>query len=74
MTYEDAEQVRYYACDRKQRFRRPDDAHQSNPAKRGARPYKCCFCGWFHVGHAPSMHTLKRIARAIRVLHQEAPA
>lgn len=71
MSYEDAATVRFYACDRKQRFRTPAEARQSNPVARGARPYRCPFCSWFHVGHTPSMKTLKKVAQAIRVLAQE---
>jgi hypothetical protein len=36
-------------------------------------PYRCFYCGAWHVGHAPSLEGLRRIAEAIRDLHGNRP-
>lgn len=37
-------------------------------------PYRCFYCGAWHIGHVPSYEGLRRIAEAIRDLHGNAPA
>lgn len=38
------------------------------------RPYRCPFCGGYHVGHAPSMQSVETIAAAIRARAQDPAA
>ncbi len=37
-------------------------------------PYRCFNCGHWHIGAAPSMDQLQRIAQAIRDLHGNLPS
>lgn len=36
-------------------------------------PYRCFYCGAWHIGRAPSFEGLQRIAEAIRDLHGNSP-
>lgn len=46
--------IRRKACGKKKRYATPEDAKKvAWRTYRGLRPYKCEFCGQFHLGHVP---------------------
>lgn len=71
-----AESIRTKACIGKksanQRKARAEAERASAETGETIRAYRCPFCGWWHVGHVPSMEALAGIALAVRVLAQDA--
>lgn len=57
------------ACLRKSRYSvagaRQRAAELTRPGQR-ISPYRCVFCGCWHVGHTPSMESIETLAAAIR--------
>lgn len=69
MTPAELSAIRDRSCTRKEKMG-PKRARNVAAAKQlqkiDVHPYRCPFCGSWHVGHTPSMPSVETIAQAIR--------
>lgn len=73
MSLSGAREIRFHACERKQRMG-SDLARFVASKKNGVNRYRCPFCRAWHVGKVPSLRALHQIADALRVLAQQETA
>lgn len=73
----DTDEVIARSCDRKRAYGARCArlvAQRRRLAGEPVSPYRCFYCGAWHVGHVPTYEGLRRIAAAIRDLHGNRPA
>jgi hypothetical protein len=72
----DTDEVIARTCDRKRAYGARCArlvAQRRRAAGEQVFPYRCFYCGAWHIGHTPSYEGLRRIAEAIRDLHGNRP-
>lgn len=75
MDVDEARTVRRRACREKLRYGLSTAREVAAAVRRRTgdrvKQYRCPWCRRWHVGHVPSVKSLRRVAQAIRVLAQD---
>lgn len=70
MNERQAERIRQSVCEQKAKYgpvAARNHAASARVSGNDLQPYRCPFCGCWHLGHAMSWKRLKRLAKALRL-------